>query len=102
MVEGEVIDFPNNIALRDVPELMTISPVDGDYDPVKLAVQNAGVADQVLRQVVRRANLTFRFTGDYVERAFVFDGPNPTVVVEPDESVELDGMPVTVALSTGI
>ena len=98
-LEGEVIAVPTNVRLRTIPRLLTASPVSDDDDPVDVAIQNAAVADRVLREVVERTGLTFQFTGDAVSRAFVFDGPNPTVLVEPDESVELDMMPVTIRLT---
>jgi hypothetical protein len=98
-VEGEVIYFPANVPLSQVPELMTASPARDDEDPWELAMRNSAVADVVLQEVVQQTGLKFRFSGESTLRRFVFDGPNPTVQIEPDESVFLDGMPVTIQLS---
>lgn len=97
-VDGEVIYCPENVRVIEVPVLFTTCPVPAGSDPLGLAARNAVVAGRVLAEVVRRTNLTFRFSGDGSDTEFEFDGFNPTVSVEPDESVELDGMPVTVVL----
>lgn len=102
-LEGEVIYCPENVAVVDIPNLFTVDSAPDGCDPVELAGENAEVADRVFREVVRRTGLRFHFSDDAVFHEFEFDtangGPDPNVSVEPDSSVELDDMPVTVVLS---
>lgn len=98
-IEGEVIYFPANLPLIQVPDVMSADSARGDEDLWDLAMRNSAVADIVLREIVRLTELKFRFTGESTLRQLVFDGPNPTVQVEPDEAIFLDGMPVTIQLS---
>jgi hypothetical protein len=97
--EGEVIYCPENVPLVMIPDLVSTNPAPDWADPQDLAAANAEVAGIVLREVIRRTGIRFRFTGENLEREFIFDGPNPTVQVEPDKSDGLDDMPVTVVLT---
>lgn len=98
-LESEIITFPDNVPLVSVPPILVVEPVSMPSDPIELARRNAIVACRALRTIVRQTGLRFRFSGDSSYRAFVFEGANPTVLVEPEESVRLDGLPVTVKLS---
>lgn len=98
-LSGEVICCPANVQDVPIPNLVVARAIDQAADPLDVARLNASVAELTLRQLTT-FGLSFRFSDETCDRPFRFDGPNPNVIVEADESVWLDGMPVTVRLST--
>lgn len=98
-LECEVIYCPANLPDVPIPPLVRVTPRSELADPVTLCVRNASVADVILREIIRSTGLRFRFSGANYRRRFNFDGPNPTVQVEPEQEVLFGEQTVSAELS---